>query len=126
MPNAKIHIGKIIIDICWASSFQNTIKQTWPKCGPPTYFCGPWAFFWFEKKQHIDLLLSEIWSKAVNKSIIKTKFFLHRSNCNFIITYFQYYGPWWKIVFKFGPRSKKSGHPFHITIIFHWHWSHRF
>ncbi len=23
--------------------------QTWPKCGPPTYFYGPWPFFCYEK-----------------------------------------------------------------------------
>jgi len=22
------------------------IDQTWPKCGPPTYFWGLWTFFW--------------------------------------------------------------------------------
>jgi len=44
------------------------------KCDPPTYFCGPSTFFCYEKKQQIDILLPEIWSKAVNKSIKKPNF----------------------------------------------------
>ncbi len=71
----------------------------------------PLDLFCYEKKQHIDLLLPEIWSKAVNK---RTKFFMLPRNCNFIITYFEWCGPRWKTVFKFGPRSKKSDHPWYI------------
>jgi len=91
--------------------FFYDLDQTWPKCGPPTYFCGPWTFLCYEKKQHIDLLLPKIWSKAVNKSIKRTKFFLLHRNCNFHDHFFEWCGPRWKIVFKFGSRSKKSGHP---------------
>ncbi len=45
------------------------------KVRPSDLFFGPWTFFCYEKKQHIDPLLSEIWSKAVNKSIKRTKKF---------------------------------------------------
>ena len=31
---------------------SNALLQTWPKCVPPTYFCGPWSFLSFEKKLH--------------------------------------------------------------------------
>jgi len=73
LGQSKFYEKKITCSCCF--NLTNSIYQTWPKCGPPTYFCGPWTFFCYEKKQHIDLLLSEIWSKAVNKSIKRTKFF---------------------------------------------------
>ena len=34
--NVKIHKSKL--------DFSNRIDQTWPKCGPPNFFCGPWVF----------------------------------------------------------------------------------
>jgi len=74
------------------------------KVGPPTHFCGPWTFFYCEKKQHVDLLLPEIWSKAVNKSMKRTK----KISAALILNCAARDE---KIVYKFGPRSKTSAHP---------------
>jgi len=87
------------------------IEQTWPKCGPPTYFCGPWTFFCYEKKQHVDLLLPEIWSKAVNKSIKRTK-------KKFCCAYFELCGPWWKNSFQIWPVIKKVWPPLIQSLLF--------
>ena len=86
---------------------HESLLQGWPKCGPPTYFCGPWTFL-------------VIWK---NKNLVKncTYFFsisIKRTNkfCYSVIeTNFKKCGPRWKYIFLFGPRSKKSGHPCSIT-----------
>ena len=74
-PNQSSVVINPIQNLSWKrrNNFFNGKLQRWTKCGPPTNFCGPWTFFCYEKKQHVDLLLPESWSKAVNKSITKTK-----------------------------------------------------
>jgi len=64
------------------------------------------------RKSNLDLLLPEIWHKTVNKSIKKDnkkipalqKFYINHH-------LFSIARPVMKNNFKFGPRSKKSGHP---------------
>jgi hypothetical protein len=88
---------------------------------PPTYFFGPWAFFllWEKAILYINLLLQEIWSK-VKGSIKVSKepnLFLLRRNCDFFITYFEFWivRPAMKNSFQIWPAIKKAWPPLYYT-----------
>ena len=91
--------------------FLKWLYKGWPKCGPPTYFCGPRTFFVIWKSSTYSLFTPirwktvHIYSQKASKGPI---FFC------VIVTNFKKCGPRWKIIFLFGPRLKKSGHPWTI------------
>ncbi len=89
---------------------KNVIYQTWPKCGPPNYFCGPWTIFHFENDE-----ISREWSKKfcssdMSANLVKCAalsdiyIFFNLVKCSAL----------GDIFLKFGPQTKKSGHPCYI------------
>jgi len=90
-----IHITEHILSI---DTF--TIKQTWPKC-------GPWTFFVTLKSKLFNPIKTILNKKCTYffTIIIKKIIFLCFAE---IVSNFENCGPNWKIIFKFGPRAKKS------------------
>jgi len=94
------------------------LLQTWPKCGPPTYFCRPWTFLCYVEKQHISSTKTNLAKNCTyffSKCIKRTNFFFASQILLFKNQFLSIVRPEMQIFYKFGPRPKKSGHPCSIA-----------
>jgi len=72
------------------SLYRSWSSTDMAKVRPSDAFLQALDFLCYKKKQHTDLQLTEIWSKAVNKSTKMTKFFICLAE---IVTLFQIVHP---------------------------------